>query len=220
MEDIMRSTSKTRILGLVLLLTMLLVASTTTWAAPPSSRHRQSGFDCGDVTEIPQTECEALVVLYESTDGDNWDNNTDWLTTNTPCTWHGVTCNAGHVGALRLAGGWGGGNNLTGSLPPEIGNLIHLEDIYLAGNELSGAIPSEIGNLSKLKEIRMYNNQLTGTLPSEIGQLTSLTMLALDNNQITGAIPPEIGNLAMLQTLSISGNQLDFGHLGRITSRF
>ncbi|MEN8221295.1 MAG: hypothetical protein ABFS56_34085 [Pseudomonadota bacterium] len=46
-----------------------------------------SGLDCGQVTEIPSTECEALVVLYNSTNGDNWRNNGGWLGTNMPCSW-------------------------------------------------------------------------------------------------------------------------------------
>ena len=38
----------------------------------------QAAFtSCADVTEIPQSECEALVALYNSTDGDNWYTNTD-----------------------------------------------------------------------------------------------------------------------------------------------
>ena len=41
-------------------------------------------YDCSTVTEIPQDECEALIALYGSTDGDNWTDNTDWLVTDTP----------------------------------------------------------------------------------------------------------------------------------------
>ncbi len=44
------------------------------------------------VTEIPQDEYDALVALYNSTDGDNWTNNSGWLTNNTPSSWFGVTC--------------------------------------------------------------------------------------------------------------------------------
>ena len=31
------------------------------------------------VTDIPVPECEALVALYNNTDGDNRDNNSNWL---------------------------------------------------------------------------------------------------------------------------------------------
>ena len=33
------------------------------------------------MTEIPQSECEALVAFYTSTEGANWYNNTGWLQT-------------------------------------------------------------------------------------------------------------------------------------------
>ncbi|MEN8220435.1 MAG: hypothetical protein ABFS56_29620 [Pseudomonadota bacterium] len=50
----------------------------------------QAATDCATVTQIPSTECEALVALYNSTDGDNWQNNRKWLETNKPCGWTGV----------------------------------------------------------------------------------------------------------------------------------
>jgi hypothetical protein len=54
-------------------------------------------FDCANVTEIPQIECEALVVLYNSTNGPVWKDSTNWLVTNTPSNWHGVTVASGRV---------------------------------------------------------------------------------------------------------------------------
>jgi|GEM_PF-6941677 len=35
---------------------------------------------CDNAT-IPSSECEALVDLYNSTDGENWTNNDNWLQT-------------------------------------------------------------------------------------------------------------------------------------------
>jgi len=160
----------------------------------------QSGFDCGDVTEIPQAECEALVALYESTDGDNWTDNTGWLETNTPCSWYGVACADSNV--IRISR-WN--NQLSGSVPPEIGNLTALKELYLHDNQLT-ALPSEIGNLTVLRELYLYNNQLTA-FPSEIGNLTALEYLALYSNQLTD-LPSEIGDLTALQYLGLNNNQL------------
>jgi len=39
---------------------------------------------------------------------------------------------------------------LTGSIPPEIGCLTNLTSLFLGGNQLTGEIPSEIGNLTNL----------------------------------------------------------------------
>jgi Leucine-rich repeat (LRR) protein len=46
-----------------------------------------------------------------------------------------------------------GHNGLTGSIPPEIGNLTNLTKLILEGNQLSGSIPPEIGNLINLTEL-------------------------------------------------------------------
>ena len=59
-------------------------------------------FSCSNVSEIPTVECEALVALFNNTDGPNWTNNAGWLETDTPCSWHGVFCGAGHVTQLNL----------------------------------------------------------------------------------------------------------------------
>jgi Leucine-rich repeat (LRR) protein len=105
----------------------------------------QAATDCAAVTEIPSTECEALVALYNSTDGDNWDYNRRWLKNNTPCSWYRVTCRGGHVSNIDL---WF--NDLTGTIPTELGNLSNLTTLYLYDNELTGSIPTELGNLSNL----------------------------------------------------------------------
>jgi hypothetical protein len=50
-------------------------------------------FNCKSVTEIPKKECKALIALYNSTDGENWIDNTGWHVTNMPCEWYGVRVN-------------------------------------------------------------------------------------------------------------------------------
>ncbi len=162
-----------------------------------------SKFSCSDVTEIPKSECEALVALYESTDGDNWKDNTGWKDTNTPCSWQGIRCSGGYVITLALVY-----NQLTGTIPAELGNLGNLKWINLNGNQLTGTIPAELGNLGNLTELELHNNQLTGTIPAELGNLGNLTKLYLSRNQLTGAIPTELGNLGNLTVLYLKSNQL------------
>ena len=108
-----------------------------------------------------------------------------------------------HLTHLGL--GW---NQLTGSVPPEIGDLINPERLHLGDNQLTGSIPPEIGDLTSLNLLHMGNNQLTGSIPSEIGGLTNLTFLHLGNNQLTGSIPPEIGNMTSLYGMNLGNNQL------------
>jgi len=100
-------------------------------------------------------------------------------------------------------------NPLSGEIiPPEIGNLINLQELYLYNNKLIGEIPSEIGNLTNLTDLYLYYNELTGEIPSEIGNLTNLTDLYLHYNELTGEIPSEIGNLTNLTYLYLDNNQL------------
>ena len=84
---------------------------------------------------------------------------------------------------------------LTGSIPPEIGNLTNLTYLNLGNNQLTGSIPSEIGNLTNLTSLSLMINQLTGSIPPEIGNLTNLEYLLLQSNQLTGKIPKSICDL-------------------------
>jgi len=162
----------------------------------------QAETDCTAVTEIPQSECEALVALYDSTDG-IWISNTGWKETNTPCSWYGVTCSVGHVIELYLID-----NQLIGSIPAELGNLTNLNTLWLEGNHLEGSIPTELGNLANLEYLNLYYNRLTGSIPVELGNLANLQSLNLSWNQLTESIPVELANLTNLQELYLFSNQL------------
>ena len=172
------------------------------WFDLPANGYMQAQcFNVGPV--IPQAEYEALVALYNSTNGANWSNNSGWLDTNTPCNWYGVTCSAGHVTELSLVY-----NQLNGSIPPELGNLANLTQLHLYYNQLSGNIPPELGSLANLQSLYLGHNQLSGSIPPELGNLANLQGLYLYENQLSGSIPPELGNLADLRSLELYDNQL------------
>ena len=97
---------------------------------------------------------------------------------------------------------------LTGTIPPEIGNLTNLTILNLGDNQLTGVIPQEIWNLTNLNILNLRSNELTGTISSEIENLTNLTHFTLRHNQLTGTIPPEIGNLTNLTVLNFRNNEL------------
>jgi internalin A len=103
------------------------------------------------------------------------------------------------------------------ALPPEIGQLTALTELYLWNNQLS-TLPPEIGQLTALRELALHNNQLS-TLPPEIGQLTALTGLFLFNNRLT-TLPPEICQLTSLTELNLSSNQLSIlpPEIGQLTA--
>ena len=165
-------------------------------------------FSCTDVTEIPKTECEVLVDLYNSTDGANWTNNSGWNETNTPCSWYGVECSDGHVTTIKL-GMYRNGNNLNGSLPESLGNLSHLVWLCLETNKLSGSIPDSLSNLSGLMHLDLDRNQLSGSIPEWLGNLSNFYVIQLTSNQLSGSIPESLGNLSSyLEFLELGNNQL------------
>ena len=198
---------------------------------PPATAEAQPspaspGFDCQNIQEISAEECQALVALYENTNGDAWRENPGWLDDDTPCDWIGVSCQEGHVTELQLAN-----YGLAGSLPPEIGNLTHLRSLYLEDNQLRGPVPAEISNfaglqtlrlsgnqfssipeevfnLDQLIELDLSRNQISGNLPVELANLSRLGYLGLHKNQFTGEIPPELGSLTSLLNLNLANNQL------------
>ncbi|SVD71095.1 uncharacterized protein METZ01_LOCUS423949, partial [marine metagenome] len=70
--------------------------------------------------------------------------------------------------------------------------------LYLSDNQLTGSIPPEIGSLTNLTRLYLFNNQLTGEIPFEIGDLTNLERLKLHTNQLTGSIPETLCDLSDL----------------------
>jgi hypothetical protein len=93
-------------------------------------------------------------------------------------------------------------NQLTGSIPPELGNLTNLFYLVLNNNQLSGPIPPELGNLAGLELLILSDNQLSGSIPPEVGNMTSLGWLYLHNNRLSGEFPTSITNLTGLATLT------------------
>ena len=159
----------------------------------------------------------ALEALYNATDGANWTDNTNWLSTEALSGWHGVVTDTnGRVTEVSLAQ-----NELTGQIPSELEDLTNLITLYLGQNQLTGEIPSELGQLSNLEELQLGPNQLTGEIPSGLEDLTNLITLFLNGNQLTGEIPSELGQLSNLTTLFLNWNQLTGeipSELGQLTN--
>ncbi|MEJ2627286.1 MAG: T9SS type A sorting domain-containing protein [bacterium] len=165
--------------------------------------------------QVLEQDSLALVALYDSTDGANWEDNSNWLT-ETVSSWFGITVKDGRVTDINLSS-----NNLVGTIPSDLGNLTNLTFLNLGNNQISNTIPSEIGSLMNLEKLYLYGNQFKGTIPPEIGNLAKLTHLNLSFNQLTNTIPPELGNLKNVQVLTFSYNQLsDFfpPELGNLTN--
>jgi Leucine-rich repeat (LRR) protein len=169
----------------------------------------------------------SLIALYDSTDGEHWNDKKGWLTAPV-CKWQGIWLNSdGKVYMMDLSqinlsgrippqiGNFSdlkelelSDNNITGSIPPEIGKLSNLQYLRLREDHFSGKIPPEICNLKRLKSFDAKNNNLSGSIPSEIGNIDSLTYLGLQNNNLSGSIPPEIGKIRSLKVIQLQNNKL------------
>lgn len=178
-------------------------SDTEAFAPAPSIVPRQTQFNCSTVSEIPQSECEALVTLYEQTGGVNWIKKMNWLNTATPCSWHGITCENGHIIDIGL-----GQNNLVGSIPDIFGGFQYLQRIGLHHNSLTDSIPQSLSTVETLTIIRLDHNQLSGTIPLHLTALPALARLNLSDNQFTGEIPRELSELESLDRLILSTNAL------------
>ena len=147
---------------------------------------------------------EALVALYHAAGGPDWIDRTNWLSSQPLGTWFGVETEGGRVTGLDLCGP--GGNNLRGSIPPELGTLARLRDLRLSNNALTGSIPSELGNLTELEVLRLSNNALSGPVPSSVGNLVKVWELRLHQNRLTGDLPERVRHMPSLRRLRIEDN--------------
>ena len=175
-----------------------------------------------DIENVVGPNCsdgDILARFYRTNGGANWTNNTNWLSDRPLGEWHGVTADAeGRVTGLLLKG-----NNLTGTIPSELGSLSSLTELNLRGNQLSGEIPPVLGGLTNLTLLELSLNRLSGGIPPELGGLSNLTGLYLGYNQWSGEIPPELGKLSNLTVLALDGNRLsgeippELGSLSNLT---
>ena len=206
----------------------LLNAGLAAWAEPVAAE----SIPCanGIVVSEPQdhpglvANCEVLLGLRDQLAGDrglNW--SADILITE----WDGIAVGDFGVKTLELGDNELTGvippelgdlsqlewlslydNELTGVIPPELGDLSQLEWLDLGGNELTGSIPPELSQLVALRGLYLYGNELVGSIPAELSQLTDLRGLRLDNNGLTGVIPAALGRLTELEELNLDGNAL------------
>lgn len=109
----------------------------------------------------------------------------------------------------RLAYLWLNDNMFSGPLDPELfatKGFKYLQELLLHNNQITGTIPNEIGMMPRIRFISLHNTKLVGTIPSSLGMLTELEVLKLHETDLTGSVPDEICHLVQrgtLQTITI-----------------
>ncbi|XP_050369382.1 receptor-like protein 2 [Argentina anserina] len=80
-------------------------------------------------------------------------------------------------------------NNISGSIPIEIGQLRLLRNLDLSNNNFSGNIPEQISNIKNMETLYLFNNHLSGKIPSSLARLNFLKDFNVSYNDLEGEIP-------------------------------
>lgn len=172
-------------------------------------------------------EREILTTFYQNSNGTNWLQQRNWLSSKPVCIWYGVICNEnGLVETLELSDNFLISSTDASSVSkvlqlPELktldlkGNSIildfteiqrdttQLEFLRLSDNGLTSL--EGISNAVKLKALHVTNNKIK-KLPDELYTMDHLESLFLSFNLIAGTISSRIGQLTSLKELYIFGN--------------
>jgi hypothetical protein len=101
-----------------------------------------------------------------------------------------------------------GDNRFSGSLSNQLfGSLEQLLYLDVSLNDMTGSIPSEIGLLYNLEYLYLESNTFRGTIPSQMQSLTRLIDLWLADNALSGNVTAELATL-VTGTLKVSANNL------------
>lgn len=133
-----------------------------------------------ELNEGRKSDSLALVQLYETNGGDNWDVSDNWLQAGQRLeNWSGIviSSSSGRVSQINLPD-----NNLTGELTPQIRLLDELTRLDLSGNNLTGAIPGQLNALTGINFVDLSDNLIT-SLP-DLSALVALTNFDVSGNQL------------------------------------
>ncbi|KAL3597043.1 hypothetical protein D5086_008680 [Populus alba] len=106
-------------------------------------------------------------------------------------------------------------NQIMGTIPPSVGDLVSLVSLDMSWNLLHGSIPSSLSHIRGLKYLSLAGNGINGSIPSSLGKLqtleipsglASMTLLSMFNvsfNNLSGPLP---SSNSLMQCSSVLGN--------------
>lgn len=175
--------------------------------------HHSFMADAKIITTNITTDQASLLALKDHIKDDphnilttNWSSATTTTGASSICNWVGVTCDEQHHRVTVLNLSYMG---LTGTIPPQLGNLSFLTELSFTNNSFHSVLPKELARLRRLKFVDFGYNHLKGQVPWWFGWFPKLEVLNLYGNHFSGSLPTSMcDNLSSLQTLDLSENQL------------
>ncbi|KAJ6303394.1 hypothetical protein OIU77_017297 [Salix suchowensis] len=115
-----------------------------------------------------------------------------------------VFCNLASLSVLELSN-----NNLSGKLPPCLGNKSStILVLSLGDNSFSGDIPETFTSGCSLRFVDFSQNKLEGKIPRSLANCAKLEILNLEQNKIIDVFPSWLGILPDLRVLILRSNGL------------
>ena len=176
---------------------------------PGSSAVRS--FDPNEHPDVVKT-CNVLLDVKDTLIGDGDASLLNWDTKTSMAAWTGLNDFSypillwdGSLSVFLYLSGLG----LSGSIPPELGNLPRLSHLYLSDNNLTGTIPLELDNLTGLNQLFLGGNDLSGCVPSNMYR-----RVHDPDSGDTDISRPEVGlSECCNNTAAIPDPETDHGHL-------
>ncbi|XP_004962622.1 probable LRR receptor-like serine/threonine-protein kinase At3g47570 isoform X1 [Setaria italica] len=100
-------------------------------------------------------------------------------------------------------------NQLTDSIPDDVGSFINLKSLNISNNNISGQIPSTLGSCELLQSLRLGGNFLEGQIPISLATLRGIEEVDFSQNDLSGDIPEFFELFNSLEYLNLSFNNLD-----------
>ncbi|CAI0389505.1 unnamed protein product [Linum tenue] len=98
------------------------------------------------------------------------------------------------------------GNNFTGEIPEEFGNLTSIKLLNLSHNALTGSIPSTFSKFEQIESLDLCYNNLTGSIPAQLVDLNSLAVFSVAYNNLSGRTPERVAQFATFNENCYDGN--------------
>uniref|UniRef100_A0A7S4IL01 Uncharacterized protein n=1 Tax=Odontella aurita TaxID=265563 RepID=A0A7S4IL01_9STRA len=148
-----------------------------------------------------------VAVLYFSTGGTtSWRRQLNFLSESHECDWSEK---------LEVEERGGGSRVIDMGVSLCDGWYTLVSEITISGNNLTGTIPPELGALSMLTFLNLgWNENIRGRIPPALGSTTRLEYLRLEGCDLSGEIPAaELVNLSQLEDAAFYGNRRLTGNL-------